>query len=194
MIKGCNHIDALSHFEYYKEGLVSTPVVGSNALEPFIEADIKGLWCYYCCAQAREVANRFFSMPSARNRIIGTQIYKYGIAGFLHWGYNFYNTQYSKKHISPYEVTDAGGAFPSGDAFSVYPYENGVIPSLRQKVFKEAIDDVRFLTLVEDKIGKERTVALLDEITDMSITFKKYPKNEEFFKELYRRAFEILEK
>ena len=194
LIKGCNHIDALSHFEYYKEGLVSTPVVGSNALEPFIEADIKGLWCYYCCAQAREVANRFFSMPSARNRIIGTQIYKYGIAGFLHWGYNFYNTQYSKKHISPYEVTDAGGAFPSGDAFSVYPYENGVIPSLRQKVFKEAIDDVRFLTLVEAKIGKERTAALLDEITDMSITFKKYPKNEEFFKELYRRAFEILEK
>jgi len=193
LITGCNHMDALSHFEYYSEGLVSTPVVGSNALEPFIENGVEGLWCYYCCAQAREVANRFFSMPSARNRIIGTQIYKYGIAGFLHWGYNFYNTQYSKKHISPYEVTDAGGAFPSGDAFSVYPYENGVIPSLRQKVFKEAIDDVRFLKYVESVIGKDRTVALIEEVSQMSITFKKYPRSEEFFKELYKRAFEILE-
>ena len=193
LITGCNHMDALSHFEYYGEGLVSTPVVGSNDLEPFIEAGVENLWCYYCCAQARQVANRFFSMPSARNRIIGAQMYKYGIAGFLHWGYNFYNTQYSKKHISPYEVTDAGGAFPSGDAFSVYPYENGVIPSLRQKVFKEAIDDIGFLTLAESKLGKDKVVAIMEDAAKMEITFKQYPKDEEFFSEMYRRLLDAME-
>ncbi len=193
LIVGCNHMDALSHFEYYGEGLVSTPVVGTNDLEPFIDAKVEGLWCYYCCAQAREVANRFFSMPSARSRIIGAQMYKYGIAGFLHWGYNFYNTQYSKKHISPYEVTDAGGAFPSGDAFSVYPYENGAVPSLRQKVFKEALDDIGLLTLAEKKLGKDKVVAIMEDAAKMEITFKKYPTNEEYFKELYKRLFEAME-
>ena len=193
LIEDCNHMDALSHFEYYRKGLVSTPVVAIDALEPFIDAHIEGLWCYYCCAQAREVANRFFSMPSARSRIIGVQIYKYGIAGFLHWGYNFYNTQHSKMHISPYEVTDAGGAFPSGDAFSVYPFGDGVIPSLRQKVFKEAIDDTRLLALVQEKIGREKTVELLKKAAGMDFTFKKYPQNEEFFEGLYTILFNALE-
>jgi hypothetical protein len=120
-------------------------------------------------------------------------MYKYGIAGFLHWGYNFYNTQYSKKHISPYEVTDAGGAFPSGDAFSVYPYENGAIPSLRQKVFKEAIDDIGFLTLAEKKLGKDKVVSILEEVGGMEITFKQYPKDEKYFKEIYKRLLEAME-
>ena len=192
IIEGCNHMDALSHFDFYKEKLVSVPVVGTNALDPFVNEGIKDLWCYYCCAQATTVANRFFAMPSYRNRIIGVQMYKYGMGGFLHWGYNFYNTQYSKKRINPYEVTDAGGAFPSGDAFSVYPYGNDVIPSLRQKVFKEAIDDMRLLTLLEEKIGKEETVRLLDATAGMDITFKEYPKDEGFFVKLYENIFKII--
>lgn len=192
LIEGCNHMDALSHFEFYKEKLVPVPVVGTNALEPFIEADIKDLWCYYCCAQATTVANRFFAMPSYRNRIIGVQMYKYGMAGFLHWGYNFYNTQHSKKKINPYEITDAGGAFPSGDSFSVYPYGNDVIPSLRQKVFKEALDDIRLLTLLEKRIGKAETVRLIDNTAGMDITFKEYPHGEEFFVRLYENIFKLI--
>ena len=192
LIEGCNHMDALSHFEFYKEKLVPVPVVATNALEPFIEADIKDLWCYYCCAQATTVANRFFAMPSYRNRIIGVQMYKYGMAGFLHWGYNFYNTQHSKKKINPYEITDAGGAFPSGDSFSVYPYGNDVIPSIRQKVFKEALDDMRLLTLLEKRIGKAETVRLIDNTAGMDITFKEYPHGEEFFVRLYENIFKLI--
>jgi hypothetical protein len=168
------------------------PVVATNALEPFIEAGIKDLWCYYCCAQATTVANRFFAMPSYRNRIIGVQMYKYGMAGFLHWGYNFYNIHHSLGQIDPYEVTDAGRAFPSGDAFSVYPYGNDVIPSLRQKVFKEALDDMRLLTLLEEKIGREETVRLIDSTAGMNITFKEYPHNEEFFVRLYENIFKLI--
>ena len=192
LIDGCNHMDALSHFEFYGEGLVSTPVVGTNSLEPFIEAGVPDLWCYYCCAQAREVANRFFAMPSRRNRIIGVQMYKYNIAGFLHWGYNFYNTQYSKAKIDPFKVTDAGGAFPSGDSFSVYPYRDDVIPSLRLKVFKHALEDISLLKLLEDKIGRDEVIGLIDECAGIDITFKKYPTDDDFFTRLYKRVFEKL--
>lgn len=194
LIEGCNHTDALSHFDFYQQGLVPNPVVAIDALEPFLDAKIKNLWCYYCCAQAREVANRFMAMPSSRNRIIGAQIYKYDIAGFLHWGYNFYNSQLSRYKINPYEITDAGKGFPSGDAFSVYPYKNGVIPSLRFRVFKQALCDISLLKLLERKIGKESTVALIDRVANMDMTFKKYPKDEEFFTELYKEIINELEK
>jgi hypothetical protein len=190
LLDGCNHIDALSHFEFLEKKLIGVPVVGIDALEPFIESGAEDLWCYYCCAQSKLVANRFFSMPSARNRIIGTQIYKYGMKGFLHWGYNFYNSQLSKSKINPYLVTDAGGGFPSGDAFSVYPYGNGVIPSLRMKVFTEALDDIRVLKSAEAKHGKDKLIALIDGVAGCNVTFKEYPKNEEFFEALYEKIAE----
>lgn len=39
------------------------------------------------------------AMPSARNRGYGLQVYKYGIEGILHWGFNFYNSDYSRWSI-----------------------------------------------------------------------------------------------
>ena len=172
--------------------IIKTPIVATNAIEPFLDAKINDLWCYYCCAQNEKVANRFMAMPSWRNRIIGVQMYKCSIVGFLQWGYNFYNTQYSKKKINPYEVTDAGGAFPSGDAFSVYPYNNTAIPSLRIKVFKNALEDIQLLNLLEEKVGRQTVVELIDRVAECEITFKNYPKSEEFFTKLYEEIFKIL--
>ena len=194
LIEGCNQIDALSHFEFYEKSVVKTPIVATDAIEPFLEAGVKDLWCYYCCAQSQDVANRFMAMPSYRNRIIGVQMYKCSIVGFLHWGYNFYNLQYSKGKINPYEVTDAGGSFPSGDSFSVYPYGDDVIPSFRLKVFKNALEDIRLLCLLEEKIGKKAVIELIDRVAGMDITFKSYPRNEEFFTKLYHEIFIALMK
>ncbi|MBO5295030.1 MAG: DUF4091 domain-containing protein [Clostridia bacterium] len=193
LITDCHHIDALSDYDFYRDGLVETPVVATDHIEPYLDAKADGIWCYYCCSQCVNVANRFFSMPSSRNRIIGVQIYKYGISGFLHWGYNFYYSQYSLRKLNPYEETDGGGAFPSGDAFSVYPYRDTVIPSLRQKVFSNALEDIRLLQLLETKIGKARVIEEIDAVAGKSITFSQYPTDERFFKKLYQRVFELLE-
>lgn len=187
-------IDALSHIEFYNEGLVGAAVCGIDAIEPFIEQNVPNLWGYYCCGQSWLVSNRFFAMSSARNRIIGTQIYKFGLSGFLHWGYNFYNTQYSKKQINPYQITDAGRAFPSGDAFSVYPHNGGATPSLRLKVFKEALDDMSMLYMLEEKYGREYTLKLLDAVANEHITFKSYPRNDEFFFSLRKYVVKELTK
>ena len=193
LIEGCKQIDALSNYEFYEQKMVKTPVVATDHIEPFLKNKVSDLWCYYCCAETVDVANRFFSMPSHRNRIIGVQMYKHDIVGFLHWGYNFYNTQFSKAKINPYEVTDAGKAFPSGDAFCVYPYKNGVIPSFRLKVFKNAIEDIRLLKLVESKIGKKEALALIERVAKMDITFRSYPKTNEFFDQLYKEIFKVLD-
>lgn len=192
LIEGCEQMDAISNFDFYEKGIIKTPVVSTSSIEPFLNARVKNLWCYYCCAQHEMVSNRFMAMPSYRNRIIGVQMYKYSIVGFLHWGYNFYNLQYSKGEIDPYQITDAGGSFPSGDSFSVYPYKDGATPSFRMKVFKNAIEDIRLLTHLESYIGKSEVIKLIEKVAGQEITFKSYPKNEEFFKKLYKEVFKKL--
>lgn len=193
LVSECNQIDALSKIEFYRKGVVKTPVVGTNDLEAFFEDGVKGLWCYYCCAQATEVGNRFIAMPSERNRILGVQMYLYDIVGFLHWGYNFYYTQLSRcQSLDPYKDTQAGGGFPSGDAFSVYPYGDGVIASLRLKVFRDAIDDLRLLSLARERLGAHRVREIVSSLAKMDITFKKYPLDEDFFHTLSYELYEAL--
>lgn len=170
-------IDALSDYDFYQHQLVKMPIPANSSIEPFLENQVPNLWTYYCCGQYAEVSNRFFSMPSARNRIIGTQLYKYNIVGFLHWGYNFWNAQYSAFRINPFQVTDSDRAFPSGDPFLVYPGEEGPIPSIRLLVLNEALQDLRAMEYLEILKGKEFVIRLIEEELQEPLTFKKYPKD-----------------
>src|SRR5699024_9999294 len=172
-------IDALSNIEFYKEGIVKRPIPCSNNIEPFLEAEVPDLWTYYCVSQYRDVSNRFIAFPSARNRILGMQLYKYDIAGFLHWGYNFWYSQLSvNQNLNPFLVTDADQGFPAGDGFVVYPGEDGPIVSLRFEVFHDAFQDLRALKLLESYIGKEEVISLLEEGLEQEITFKEYPHDD----------------
>jgi len=188
LLKGYPIMDALSSYEFYEQGLVDCPIPGTNHIEPFLEHNVKGLWTYYCVVQWLNVSNRFFSMPSARTRIIGTQFYKFDIAGFLQWGYNFYNNQYSYAPINPFLCSDGECFAPSGDTYSVYPGTNGQPwPSLRQVVFAEALQDQRALKLCESLYGREYTMKLLEEGIE-PITFSKYPKETDYLLNLRKRV------
>jgi len=180
-LKGFKIIDALTDYELFKQGVVSTPIPAVDHIEPFLEGNVPDLWCYYCCAQSYLVPNQFFMQPSYRNRILGILLYKYDIKGFLHWGYNFYNSVHSSYPINPYMTTDADGAFPSGDAFLVYPGPNGQpLASLRLLVAQEAFNDLRALKLLETLSGREAVLKLIDEDLTTPITFSKFPQNAEY--------------
>ncbi|SDE14992.1 protein of unknown function [Paenibacillus sp. UNCCL117] len=173
-------LDALSEYAFYEQGLVRRPVAANNHIEPFLENNVEPLWTYYCVSQRQKVSNRFFHMPSSRNRIIGLQLYKYGLEGFLHWGFNFWHSQYSIKSINPFLVTDADRSFPSGDPFLVYPGEDGPIESIRLEVFYEAMQDLRALQLLEGLIGKPAVMQLLEEGLAEPLTFSEYPRSAEW--------------
>ncbi|MBS4197404.1 DUF4091 domain-containing protein [Lederbergia citri] len=174
-LKDFKIIDALSDFSFYQKGIVSKPVVANDHIQTFIDHHVPNLWTYYCCAQNQKVSNRFMAMPSARNRIIATQLFKYDIEGFLHWGYNFYNSQYSIEPINPYIITDANNAFPSGDTFLVYPGKNGeAIPSIRSRVFYQALQDLRAFQWLEQLKGKAFVINIIEK--SQTITFTEYPK------------------
>lgn len=173
-------IDALSDYKFSKKGLVKLPIPSNDHIEHFI-SNVPELWTYYCCAQVKGVANRFFSMPSQRNRVLGYQLYKYDVKGFLHWGFNFWYKQYSLGAIDPFNETDAGGGFPSGDSYVVYPSEDGTpLLSLRLKVFYDAFQDMRALQLLESFIGREATLSLLEQDTTPALTFSTYPHSDEW--------------
>lgn len=185
-LEGFRFFEALSDYSFYEEGLVPIPVPANNHIEPFLENGVSPLWTYYCCGQHNGgVSNRFFAMPSSRNRVLGMQLYKFSIDGFLQWGFNFWYTQYSKRAIDPYRVTDAGGAFPSGDSFVVYPGADGPIDSIRWEVFREALQDLRAMELLESRIGKQAVVALLEEELSDPISFRMYAPDPQWL--LHRR-------
>lgn len=171
-------IDALSDYSFYESGIINNPIPCTNDIESFIEKGLPHPWTYYCCGQGGKLSNRFFGMPLSTTRIIGFQLFKYGIEGFLQWGFNFYNSQYSLRSIDPFAVTDADSAFPSGDSFTVYPGKSGAIESVRSEVFFQALQDMRALTLLCDRIGKKRTIAAVE--ADFGIiTFFDYPRGTE---------------
>lgn len=168
-------IDALSDYSFYESEIINNPIPCTNDIESFIEKGFPHPWTYYCCGQGGKLSNRFFGIPLSTTRIIGFQFFKYGIEGFLQWGFNFYNSQYSLRSIDPFAVTDADSAFPSGDSFTVYPGKSGAIESVRSEVFYQALQDIRALTLLCDRIGKKRTIAAVE--ADFGIiTFFDYPR------------------
>lgn len=146
--------DALSDLSFYREGLVERPVVAVDHIHPFIEEKPRHLWAYYCCGQIT-TANRFLAYPAARNRILGAQLFKYNIEGFLQWGFNFYNSALSLEAVDPYATSTAGGWVPGGDPYVVYPGKDGTaVPSLRLEVFREALQDLRALEALRLKMER----------------------------------------
>jgi hypothetical protein len=103
------------------------------------------------------------------------QLFKFNIAGFLHWGYNFWYSQYSLKHLNPFISTDAGGSFPSGDPFLVYPGAEGPLESIRLEVMREALQDQRALQLLESLTGRKQALELLEDGLEQPLAFNKYP-------------------
>lgn len=185
-------MDALSDYEYYEQGVVELPVCCTDHIEPFLANQVPNLWIYYCCGQTRQVSNRFFCMPSLRNRILGIQLYRFQIQGFLQWGFNFWNSALSLRHINPYCVTDADCAFPSGDAFLVYPGEDGPVGSIRGEVFMDGLQDMRLLQLLESRCGRDAVLALLDAFTTEPLTFTCYPREDSRLLDFRRKCHEML--
>ena len=129
-------------------------------------------------------------MPSLRTRILGMQLYLNNCIGFLQWGYNFYYSQLSKTKINPFLITDAGGAFPSGDAFIVYPGSEGPLLSLRYEMLLNAFQDYSLLTLVETVKGRDFVVNLLKKYGFR--LFDTYPKKVKKFRRLRKELFSVL--
>ena len=173
LLRGYLTVDALSNFEFYQQGVVEHPVPSNDCVEPFLAAGVPDLWTYYCCGQGVDnVSNRFIAMPGARTRSIGMPFFKYDIAGFLQWGYNFYSNIGSHDAVDPYHDTCGDNFAPGGDCFSVYPAPDGTAyESMRLLHFRDALCDLRAMRLAAELCGKEAVIAAMEQ-TAGEIRFK----------------------
>ena len=178
-LPGARFIDALSRTEFFERNLVSIPVPANNHLDDFMHLDVPERWTYYCVSQYRDVPNQFINMYSARNRILGLLLYVYNVEGFLHWGFNFYFSQYSLFPIDPYQDTTASHGFPAGDAFKVYPGKNGIPEdSIRHEVFFEGVQDLAALQLLESCSSRQEVLDFIaQECGGKLPTMFEYPRN-----------------
>ena len=187
-LRGYKTIDALSDPAF--SSLVDLPVVAMGSVPAFQETADRPIFAYHCCAEEdRHLPNRFLSMPLTRFRALGATLYATGVKGYLHWGYNFYGSGFSKRMVDPYRVNDAEGNFPSGDSFIVYPGPNGKPrSSLRLETLSLALSDYRALCLLEYRIGRAAVLSFLSSF-GFGGDFSSYPREEGAF-DAFRKALD----
>lgn len=185
-------IDALSDYAFYETGAVEEPICANDMIHTFLEERPRRLWTYYCTSQGMDVSNRYIALSGYRTRILGIQLYKYDIDGFLHWGYNFYNAQYSRYPVDPYRCTDADGAFCAGDPFLVYPGKDGrPEESIRIMLMEEAMGDFMALKYLESMTDREHAMACLGE-EGAWLDFRNYPRSISYVTQVRRRVNEAI--
>ena len=161
--------DALSHYEFYEQGIITSPIPTVKAADEFVAHNVPDLWVYCCCSPGSVCTNRFIAMSANRTRALGAQMYHQGSVGFLHWGYNFYYNQYSLDPVDPFTNTDGDFFAPAGDTFLVYPGADGKpLLSLRAVLTHQAMLDMRAMALAEEKAGRAAVLAAIEQagITD----------------------------
>lgn len=164
-IEGYRCGDALSRYDFYEAGYVETPIVAqySEDIDLYIK-NSDNYWAYYTSGHSPEgYSNRLITTTSARNRIMGVQMYYNNAKGFLHWGYNYYYGDLSYGLFNPFNNPCGYGQAP-GIGYVVYPAADGTaVMSLRMKVQNEGFIDYRALQVLEGYIGREAVLAFLRE-------------------------------
>ncbi len=171
LIAPFNTIDAMSSLEFYRQGLVKSPVATIQHADDFY-TECDSFWVYYTCGPYQKLAaNRLITNTPARTRILGAQMYRYGAKGFLHWGYNYYYDCMSEGWFDP-RVNPCGYKQLPGCSYLAYPEKDGATPSFREKLMCEGYDDIRALRLYESLTSREEALALLTrELGEVTATF-----------------------
>jgi hypothetical protein len=87
--------------------------------------------------------NKTVDVPLIESRILHWLNYRFGLKGYLHWGFNSWTD----------EPFTAPGKH-RGDGWHVYPKKDGLINSLRWEQMRNGIQDYEYLWMLEDKISK----------------------------------------
>lgn len=110
------------------------------------------VWTYVCCAPEGKWLNRFLDSPLQNGRLLFWGCAANRLSGYLHWGYNQFGGV-----PNPFEATACrnntgiGTAYPCGDAFIVYPGEDGPWPSMRLEAERMGAQEAALLGALREK-------------------------------------------
>ena len=104
------------------------------------------LWFYTVgIFQKGSLPNKTVDVPLIESRILHWLNYRFGLKGYLHWGFNAWTDD-------PFTAVGEH----RGDGWHVYPKKNGLIDSLRWEQMRNGIQDYEYFRMLENKINKIR--------------------------------------
>jgi hypothetical protein len=151
------------------------------------------LWFYTVgIFQSGSLPNKTVDVPLIESRLMHWLNYRFGLKGYLHWGFNAWTDDPIK----------APGQH-RGDGWHVYPKPDGLLNSVRWEQMRNGLQDYECLWLLEDKIAaikaglSERVAALIDpsrrgvEIASQVVaTYHDYTKDPSVLYQARRQAIE----
>ena len=139
ILKGFKIIDALSNIEFYNEGFVTCPIPVVYEFEKFY-GKCDELWIYYTGAVYKDdYSNRLITNTAPCTRVLGLQMYRYDVKGFLHWAYNFYYNMLSRGYFDPLVNPCGYKNYPGVKTFVLTPIWR---PNYKMKTDFESFFDV----------------------------------------------------
>lgn len=142
------------------------------------------VWHYTCLAPRGEYPNRLVDYSLVKVRILQWINFKYGLEGFLHWGYNHWTD-------APFEDVENEpnhpGGLPPGDAFIVYPGRDGPIDSMRWEATRAGMEDFALLNLLAEREGEAAAQEFCDRVIQSPTAFVRDPAR---FRELREELVE----
>ena len=114
---------------------------------------------YNCCGPGGTWLNRMLDKPVWNQRLLGWLCYKWGLPGWLHWGWNFW-VDWDQDQL----LTIDAEAF-KGDHYSVYPdvANNRVKASIRTEAIRDMSEEFELLTILGRK-NPQRALELVDKV------------------------------
>ncbi len=107
------------------------------------------VWFYTCVFPQGEYANRFIEQPLLKTRLLHWINFRYGVTGYLHWGYNHWTAESPFTHTTR---AHGGPAYlPAGDPWIVYPGTDGPLDSIRFEAMRDGIADYELLCLLAER-------------------------------------------
>jgi len=127
------------------------------------------VYCYNCCVPTYNWLNRMIDKPVWNQRLLGWLCYKWGISGWLHWGWNFWVEWFQTTF---HDVDDA--AF-KGDHYSVYPdiENNKIKASIRTEILRDMGEEYELLRILGKKNPQQALDLVNKVVSDASNNYTK---------------------
>ena len=146
------------------------------------------VWFYTCLFPTQRYLNRMIDYPLLKVRLLHWLNFRYGLAGYLHWGGNYWTPE-PANDTQP--VIDANTELlPAGDAFIVYPdrERKSVFSSIRLEAMREGIEDYELLQLL-----RERNPGEAERLSRAAIgSFTEYVRDPAAFRRIQRSLLNAL--
>ena len=150
----------------------------------------KEVWFYTCLVPTGRYMNRLMDFPLVKARLLHWLNFRFNLAGFLHWGGNYWTPE-PVKATQPV-INQNQTLLPSGDAFIVYPdrERTSILSSIRLEAMLEGIEDYELL-----KVLAKRDPQQADALARQAVsTFTEYVRDVAAFRKIQRSLLDAAAK